>query len=111
MTGLTTRRASIPRGIETRLLRGRRIQIEQIPRQLGKPRRLDRDGNVWPLDSPGSAVRGNEDLLIKHPAIEGTGYVEKAVSFSLIAGLRGTSANYPRKTIRWWAHPAAHTDM
>jgi L-alanine-DL-glutamate epimerase-like enolase superfamily enzyme len=40
-----------------------------------KPYEVDRDGNVWPLESPGSGWRSNEEFLLKHPAIEGPGYV------------------------------------
>jgi L-alanine-DL-glutamate epimerase-like enolase superfamily enzyme len=39
------------------------------------PGAIDRDGNVWPLDEPGLGVEVNEEFLLKHPAIEGPGYV------------------------------------
>ena len=39
------------------------------------PGAIDRDGNVWPLDAPGLGVEVNEEFLLKHPAIEGPGYV------------------------------------
>jgi L-alanine-DL-glutamate epimerase-like enolase superfamily enzyme len=40
-----------------------------------KPYEVDRDGNVWPLEKPGLGLEINEDFLLKHPAIEGPGYV------------------------------------
>ena len=40
-----------------------------------KPYEVDRDGNVWPLDKPGLGLQINEEFLLKHPAIEGPGYV------------------------------------
>ncbi len=39
------------------------------------PYEVDRDGNVWPLDKPGLGLEVNEEFLIKHPAIEGPGYI------------------------------------
>ena len=36
---------------------------------------VDRDGNVWPLDQPGLGLEVNEEFLLKHPPIEGPGYV------------------------------------
>jgi L-alanine-DL-glutamate epimerase-like enolase superfamily enzyme len=39
------------------------------------PGRVDRDGNVWPLDKPGIGLEVNEEFLLKHPPIEGPGYV------------------------------------
>jgi L-alanine-DL-glutamate epimerase-like enolase superfamily enzyme len=39
------------------------------------PGRVDKDGNVWPLDKPGIGLEVNEDFLMKHPPIEGPGYV------------------------------------
>jgi L-alanine-DL-glutamate epimerase-like enolase superfamily enzyme len=40
-----------------------------------KPYEVDKDGNVWPLDKPGLGLEVNEDFLLKHPAIEGPGYI------------------------------------
>jgi L-alanine-DL-glutamate epimerase-like enolase superfamily enzyme len=40
-----------------------------------KPYEVDRDGNVWPLEKPGLGLEINEEFLLKHPAIEGPGYV------------------------------------
>jgi D-galactarolactone cycloisomerase len=42
---------------------------------VDNPGRVDRDGNVWPLEKPGLGLEVNEDFLAKHPAIEGPGYV------------------------------------
>jgi L-alanine-DL-glutamate epimerase-like enolase superfamily enzyme len=42
---------------------------------VDNPGRVDRDGNVLPLDRPGIGLEVNEDFLAKHPAIEGPGYV------------------------------------
>ena len=39
------------------------------------PWKVDRDGNVWPIDKPGLGLEVDEKFLIKHPAIEGPGYV------------------------------------
>ena len=39
------------------------------------PGAVDRDGNVWPPDRPGLGVEVNEEFLLKHPPIEGPGYV------------------------------------
>jgi L-alanine-DL-glutamate epimerase-like enolase superfamily enzyme len=39
------------------------------------PGAIDKDGNVWPLDKPGLGLEVDEDFLVKHPAIEGPGYV------------------------------------
>jgi L-alanine-DL-glutamate epimerase-like enolase superfamily enzyme len=39
------------------------------------PGAVDRDGNVWPLDKPGLGLEVNEEFLLKHPPIEGPGYV------------------------------------
>jgi L-alanine-DL-glutamate epimerase-like enolase superfamily enzyme len=39
------------------------------------PGAVDRDGNVWPLDKPGIGLEVNEEFLLKHPPIEGPGYV------------------------------------
>ena len=36
---------------------------------------IDRDGNVRPLERPGIGLEVNEEFLVKHPAIEGPGYV------------------------------------
>ena len=40
-----------------------------------KPWEVDREGNVWPLDKPGLGLEINEEFLLKHPAIEGPGYI------------------------------------
>ncbi|HEY6820750.1 MAG TPA: mandelate racemase/muconate lactonizing enzyme family protein [Burkholderiales bacterium] len=42
---------------------------------VDNPGRVDREGNVWPLEKPGLGLEVNEDFLAKHPAIEGPGYV------------------------------------
>ena len=39
------------------------------------PGRVDRDGNVWPLERPGIGLEVNEEFLSKHPPIEGPGYL------------------------------------
>jgi len=39
------------------------------------PGKVDKDGNVHPLDRPGIGLEVDEDFLVKHPAIEGPGYV------------------------------------
>jgi D-galactarolactone cycloisomerase len=39
------------------------------------PGKIDKDGNVWPLERPGIGLEVNEEFLVKHPAIEGPGYV------------------------------------
>ena len=39
------------------------------------PYEVDRDGNVWPLDKPGLGLEVNKEFLVKHPAIEGPGYI------------------------------------
>jgi L-alanine-DL-glutamate epimerase-like enolase superfamily enzyme len=39
------------------------------------PGRVDRDGNVWPLEKPGIGLEVNQDFLRRHPAIEGPGYL------------------------------------
>jgi L-alanine-DL-glutamate epimerase-like enolase superfamily enzyme len=40
-----------------------------------KPYEVDRDGNVWPLERPGLGLEIDEEFLLKHPAIEGPGYI------------------------------------
>lgn len=42
---------------------------------VSKPYAVDEDGNVWPLDRPGLGLEVNEEFLLKHPAIEGPGYI------------------------------------
>jgi D-galactarolactone cycloisomerase len=42
---------------------------------VDNPGHIDRDGNVFPLDKPGLGLEVNEDFLLKHPPIEGPGYV------------------------------------
>lgn len=39
------------------------------------PYQVDQDGNVWPLDKPGLGLEVDEKFLLKHPAIEGPGYI------------------------------------
>ena len=39
------------------------------------PYKVDKDGNVWPQDKPGLGLEVDEKFLIKHPPIEGPGYV------------------------------------
>ncbi len=39
------------------------------------PYEIDKDGNVWPIDKPGLGLEVDEDFLLRHPAIEGPGYV------------------------------------
>ena len=39
------------------------------------PYQVDKDGNVWPLEKPGLGLEVNEEFLLKHPAIEGPGYI------------------------------------
>ena len=39
------------------------------------PGKIDKDGNVWPLEKPGLGLEVNEEFLAKHPPIEGPGYV------------------------------------
>jgi len=39
------------------------------------PYRIDRDGNVRPLEAPGIGVEVDEAFLAAHPPIEGPGYV------------------------------------
>ena len=44
--------------------------------QLGStPYTMDSDGNVRPLDKPGIGIEVDEDFLLKHPVIEGPGFV------------------------------------
>ena len=42
---------------------------------VDNPGRIDRDGTVWPLDKPGIGLEVNEEFLLKHPPIEGPGYL------------------------------------
>ena len=39
------------------------------------PGKIDKDGNVYPLDKPGIGLEVNEEFLAKHPPLEGPGYV------------------------------------
>jgi L-alanine-DL-glutamate epimerase-like enolase superfamily enzyme len=39
------------------------------------PYKVDKDGKVWPLDKPGLGLEVDEKFLIRHPPIEGPGYV------------------------------------
>ncbi len=39
------------------------------------PYQVDGDGNVRPLDKPGLGLEVSESFLLKHPAIEGPGYI------------------------------------
>ena len=44
--------------------------------QLGStPYTMDADGNVYPLEKPGIGIEVDEDFLLKHPVIEGPGFV------------------------------------
>ncbi len=40
-----------------------------------RPYEVDREGRVWPIDKPGLGLEVDENFLIKHPPIEGPGYV------------------------------------
>jgi L-alanine-DL-glutamate epimerase-like enolase superfamily enzyme len=42
---------------------------------VSNPGAIDKDGNVWPLDKPGLGLEVNEEFLLKHPPIEGPGYI------------------------------------
>ena len=42
---------------------------------VDNPGRVDAGGNVWPLEQPGIGLDVNEDFLLKHPPIEGPGYL------------------------------------
>jgi L-alanine-DL-glutamate epimerase-like enolase superfamily enzyme len=42
---------------------------------VDNPGKIDKDGNVWPLEKPGLGLEVNEAFLAKHPPIEGPGYV------------------------------------
>jgi D-galactarolactone cycloisomerase len=42
---------------------------------VDNPGNIDKDGNVWPLEKPGLGLEVNEEFLVKHPPIEGPGYV------------------------------------
>jgi D-galactarolactone cycloisomerase len=42
---------------------------------VSRPYEVDRDGNVWPLEKPGLGLEVNEEFLLKHPPIEGPGYI------------------------------------
>jgi D-galactarolactone cycloisomerase len=42
---------------------------------VANPGKVDKDGNVWPLDRPGLGLEVDEEFLAKHPAIEGPGYI------------------------------------
>jgi D-galactarolactone cycloisomerase len=42
---------------------------------VDNPGSIDQDGNVWPLEKPGLGLEVNEEFLVKHPPIEGPGYV------------------------------------
>ena len=42
---------------------------------VDNPGRVDRDGHVWPLEKPGIGLEVNEDFFLKHPPIEGPGYL------------------------------------
>lgn len=39
------------------------------------PYTVDKDGKVWPIDKPGLGLEVDENFLVKHPAIEGPGYI------------------------------------
>jgi D-galactarolactone cycloisomerase len=42
---------------------------------VDNPGKIDKDGNVRPLEKPGLGLEVNEEFLAKHPPIEGPGYV------------------------------------
>jgi len=42
---------------------------------VSKPCEVDKDGNVWPLEKPGLGLEVNEEFLVKHPPMEGPGYI------------------------------------
>ena len=42
---------------------------------VDNPAAVDRDGHVWPPARPGLGVEVNEEFLLKHPPIEGPGYL------------------------------------
>jgi len=42
---------------------------------VSTPYTVDKDGKVWPLDKPGLGLDVDENFLLKHPAIEGPGYI------------------------------------
>ena len=42
---------------------------------VDNPAKIDKDGNVYPPHKPGLGLEVNEEFLVKHPAIEGPGYV------------------------------------
>ena len=42
---------------------------------VSQPYEVDRNGDVWPLDKPGLGLEVNEGFLLKHPPIEGPGYI------------------------------------
>ena len=42
---------------------------------VSTPYTVDKDGKVWPIDKPGLGLEVDEKFLLKHPAIEGPGYI------------------------------------
>ncbi len=42
---------------------------------VSTPYTVDKDGKVWPLDKPGLGLEVDETFLVRHPAIEGPGYI------------------------------------
>ncbi len=42
---------------------------------VSKPYEVDKNSNVWPLEKPGLGLEVNEKFLLKHPPIEGPGYL------------------------------------
>ncbi len=42
---------------------------------VDNPGAIDKDGNVRPSEKPGLGLEVDEDFLVKHPAIEGPGYI------------------------------------
>ncbi len=42
---------------------------------VSTPYTVDKEGKVWPIDKPGLGLEVDEKFLLKHPAIEGPGYI------------------------------------
>lgn len=42
---------------------------------VSTPYTVDKDGKVWPVDKPGLGLEVDENFLLKHPPIEGPGYI------------------------------------
>jgi len=65
--------AAIPNGgyFEGDVSRANKYRDELV----GNPGRVDRGGNVWPLDRPGIGLEVDEGFIARHPPIEGPGYI------------------------------------